>query len=63
MIRCHTSGTHQKECDVGTQRGMIELVQKKAVLDAVDVLYNVTFFKVSTAALGISRNVLLPLRW
>jgi hypothetical protein len=40
---------------------MSERIQKKAVADAVNLLYDVASFKVSTAAPGISRGVLPPL--
>lgn len=46
-----------------TRPNVSELVQKKAILDAVDVVHNIAPSRVSTAALSISRYVLPPLRW
>jgi hypothetical protein len=44
-----------------TQHTLSERIQKKAVADAVNLLYDVASFEVSTAAPGISRGALPPL--
>lgn len=56
------NGTRRQECNMFTQIDVSELVQKRAVPDVVNFVYNVGSGGVPTAALSICRNVLPMMR-